>query len=91
MHSTMIGKIEKARRYAEEQNQRIVFHAFEVSLEGDHRNHRVAYNHGTWRCDCETFDHNQYCPHTMALERVLGQMLTPAPQLAPAPELVTAP
>jgi len=79
MTSTMIGKIEKAKRYAEEQEKRIVFNAFEVSLEGDHRNHRVGFDHGRWGCDCETFDHNGYCPHTMAMERVLGEMIAPMP------------
>jgi len=78
----MIGKIEKAKRYAEEHDQRIVFQAFDVTLEGDNRNHRVAFDHGTWGCDCETFDHNGYCPHTMAMERVLGEMIAPMPTVA---------
>ena len=76
MHSTMIGKIEKAKRYAEE-TQRIAFEEFRVTLEGDHRDHIVGYDLGSWSCDCETFAHNGYCPHTMAMERVLGNMLAP--------------
>ena len=79
MHSTMIGKIEKARRYAEEQRERVVFNAFDVTLDGDHRDHHVNFDRGTWGCDCETFDHNGYCPHTMAMERVLGDMIAPTP------------
>jgi hypothetical protein len=76
MHSTMIGKIEKAKRYAEEP-RRIAFDEFRVGLQGDHRHHVVEYRLGTWSCDCETFAHNGYCPHTMAMERVLGEMLAP--------------
>ena len=76
MHSTMIGKIEKARRYAEEP-QRFAFDQFRVHLEGDHRHHVVEYELGAWDCDCETFANNGYCPHTMAMERVLGDMLAP--------------
>lgn len=76
MHSTMIGKIEKAKRYAEEPG-RFAFDEFRVRLEGDHRDHVVEYHFGSWSCDCETFDHNGYCPHTMAMERVLGDMLAP--------------
>jgi hypothetical protein len=76
MHSTMIGKIEKAVRYAREP-ERIAFSDFRVTLEGDHRNHIVTYNHGSWSCDCETIDHTGYCSHTMTMERVLGDMIKP--------------
>jgi hypothetical protein len=79
MHSTMIAKIEKARRYAEEQDKRVVFNAFEVTLEGDHRDHRVTFDRGAWDCDCETFAHNSYCPHTMTMERVLGDRIASLP------------
>lgn len=81
MHSTMYGKIEKAIRYAQEPD-RIVFSDFQVLLEGDHRNHTVNYDRGAWRCDCETMQQHGYCPHSMALERVLGNMLRPMPTTA---------
>jgi hypothetical protein len=35
MDSSMIGKIEKAKRYAAEANRRVVFQAFRVKIEGD--------------------------------------------------------
>lgn len=76
MHSSMIGKIEKAMRYAQEPD-RIVFNDFKVTLEGDNRNHVVSYTHGQWSCDCETIDQAGYCSHTMTMERVLGDMIQP--------------
>lgn len=74
MHSSMIGKVEKAGRYAQE-HERFVFNAFSVTIQGDHRSHAVSYSQGAWACDCESFDHEGYCSHTMAVERVLGPML----------------
>jgi hypothetical protein len=74
MYSTMIGKIEKAIRYSQEP-QRIVFTDFQVTLEGDHRNHQVAFHDGTWGCDCDTFRQTGYCSHSMAMERVLRGMV----------------
>lgn len=82
MHSSMIGKIEKAGRYAREQ-QRFHFNSFQVTLEGDHRNHGVGYDGNDWTCDCEMFEHERYCSHTMAVERVLGDMLVPPTPVAP--------
>jgi hypothetical protein len=38
----MIGKIEKAKRYAQERN-RFQFHSFSVSVEGDNNTHEVKY------------------------------------------------
>jgi hypothetical protein len=74
MNSMMIGKIEKAKRYAEEP-ERIHFHDFQVTLAGNHRPHQVAYHQGDWKCDCEIFGQAGYCSHTMAMERVLGPMI----------------
>ena len=76
MQSSMIGKIEKAGRYAQEQ-QRFNFNAFDITLEGDHSTHAIGFARGAWACDCETFAHEGYCSHTMAVERMLGDMLEP--------------
>ena len=35
----------------------------------------VEYEDGTWRCDCEFFLTRGVCSHTMALERILQDML----------------
>ena len=52
MDSGIIGKIEKARRYAEEPT-RIVFSAFQCTVQGDNRPHTVSYDKAQWSCDCD--------------------------------------
>lgn len=72
----MIGKIEKAKFYAAEP-ERITFDSFNVQIQGDSgRTHDVEYKTGSWSCDCSFFHTRGYCSHTMAMERVLGQMIT---------------
>ena len=70
----MIGKIEKAKRYAEERN-RIHFLSFTVMFNGQHDKHIVTYNDNTWHCDCNFFQTRGVCSHTMALERILESMI----------------
>jgi len=70
----MIGKREKARRYAQER-ERIRFQTFTVTVEGENNSHVVQYDHGKWQCDCEFFRSRGVCSHTMALEIVLENML----------------
>ena len=77
MDSGMIGKIEKAKRYAEERN-RFRFNKFELTFHGDNNNHHVTFSDGNFQCDCEFFITHQRCGHTMALEILLKDMI-PAP------------
>jgi hypothetical protein len=70
----LIGKIEKAKRYAEERD-RIHFNDFTVTLTGENNNHTVHYADGNWKCDCDFFQTRQRCSHTMALEIVLDKMV----------------
>ena len=63
----MIGKREKAKRYAEEQN-RFVLNKFDVTFHGDNNNHHVTFDNGEFQCDCEFFLTHKRCAHTMALE-----------------------
>jgi len=79
MHSSLIGKIEKARRYAEEKD-RIAFTTFTVRFRGEHDEHNVSYQKGRWQCSCHFFSGHGVCSHTMALERVLSGMLPGEPQ-----------
>jgi hypothetical protein len=81
--SGMIGKIQKAKRYAE-QLDRIRFKQFKVTVEGDHHMHLVSYSEGQWSCDCGFFARRGVCSHTMALERILGVMLPVAQEAEPA-------
>jgi len=73
--SSHIADVEKSIRYAHESGRRIVFNRFDATLEGDHRDHAIAYDNGTWTCDCEGHEQNGTCSHTMTLERVLGDMV----------------
>jgi len=70
----LIGKIEKAKRYAEER-ERITFNHFEVTLKGTNNEHIVTYNKGEWQCNCDFFQTRGRCSHTMALETILEGMV----------------
>ncbi len=70
----MIGKIEKGKLYAEERD-RFTFNSFEVQIQGDNNIHVVKYNQGIWNCDCDFFSTRAVCGHTMAMERVLQDMV----------------
>jgi hypothetical protein len=70
----MIGKIEKSKRYAEER-ERIQFVSFEASIEGTNNAHKVRFEQGEWHCDCDFFITRGVCSHTMAMERILNNML----------------
>ncbi len=74
MDSSLIGKIEKARRYAQEPD-RITFSEFIVSFRGENDSHTLSYKDSHWQCSCHYFSSRGLCSHTMALERILGGML----------------
>jgi hypothetical protein len=74
MDNGMIGKIEKAKRYAEER-ERIRVESFRATFDGDNNPHSVEFNGGMWKCDCDFFLRRGVCSHTMALERILERML----------------
>ena len=74
MDSGMIGKREKAKRYAEE-HDRFRFNSFDLTFHGENNNHQVKYEDGKFQCDCEFFITHQRCGHTMALEIILKDMI----------------
>ena len=74
MDSAVIGKIQKAKEYAE-QPERMQFKQFEVHFEGENSTHVVNYKENAWTCTCSFFNTRGFCSHTMALQRVLGKML----------------
>jgi hypothetical protein len=76
MDSGMIGKIQKAKLYAEEP-ERIRFEQFQATFRGTNSQHLVSYQHGSWHCTCNFFAGRGVCSHTMAMERLLGAMLPP--------------
>jgi hypothetical protein len=74
MDSGLIGKIDKAKRYAE-QHERFRFDKFEVAFQGDNSNHYVKFDNGVFKCDCDFFLTHLRCGHSMALEILLKDML----------------
>ena len=79
MHSSLIGKIEKANRYARE-TDRISFDALTVDFRGDNDTHRVSLQSGNWQCNCHYFESFGTCAHILALEKILGDMIPASAQ-----------
>ncbi|ABU57314.1 hypothetical protein [Roseiflexus castenholzii] len=86
MHSDLIGKIEKARRYAEEP-ERIALDEITVRFHGGNNDHRVRLVDGRWTCDCEVFHLRGVCAHVMTLQKVLAPMLS-ADAREPGPVII---
>lgn len=74
MRSSLIGKIEKAKRYAQEPD-RVTILDFTARFRGGHDTHTVSYTQGKWQCSCYFFSQWGTCSHTMALQQMLGNML----------------
>ena len=74
MRSSLIGKIEKAKRYAQEPD-RVTLSDFTAQFRGGHDTHTVNYAQGKWHCSCYFFSQWGTCSHTMALQQMLGNML----------------
>ncbi len=74
MHSSLIGKIEKAKRYAEEP-ERIRFSRFEATFHGEHDEYVVSFADNHWHCTCAFFAGWNVCSHTLAMHRLLTPMM----------------
>ena len=74
MDYSMIGKIEKAKRYAAERD-RIHIESLKVTFDGQNNSHTVLYDNGNWNCDCDFFQSRGRCSHTMALEMILEGLI----------------
>jgi len=74
MQSSLIGKIEKAKRYAQE-TERVTFSELSVKFRGENDNYTTEYKNGKWHCSCPFFSSWGTCSHTMALEKILSNML----------------
>ncbi|HWV23236.1 MAG TPA: hypothetical protein VNZ58_03525 [Thermomicrobiales bacterium] len=90
MNSSMIGKIEKAHRYAQEAD-RVTFNTFDATIRGDNSDYNVRLTEDGWDCSCPTFRSRvlDTCSHVMAMQLMLGDMLrdedrysTPEPMAA---------
>ncbi len=85
MQSSLIGKIEKARRYAQE-TDRVTFKEFSVRFRGENDEYETGYTDGKWHCTCRFFSQWGLCSHTMAMEKILVNMLPAEAQTAPLGE-----
>ena len=74
MQSSLIGKIEKAKRYAQE-TDRITFSGLSVQFHGENNDYTTEFKDGKWHCTCSFFGSWGLCSHTMAMEKILGNML----------------
>jgi hypothetical protein len=83
MQSDLIGKIEKARRYAEEP-ERIQLSELKATFNGGNGDHEISLHNGQWTCNCSFFRNWGTCAHVMAMQKVLNPML---PTQAREPEL----
>ena len=74
MQSSLIGKIEKARRYANEPTRVSIKH-LTATFRGDNHEHTISLADGVLQCECEFFVARAVCCHTMAMERLLSNVL----------------
>ncbi len=87
MRSSLIGKIEKAKRYAQEPD-RVTLSGLTADFRGDNNNYKLSYTDGKWQCNCHFFSQWETCSHTMALQQMLVNML---PKEALTSPIVTQP
>lgn len=74
MQSSLIGKIEKAKRYAQEPD-RVTLLEFSAGFRGDHNSYTVIYKDKKWHCTCHFFSQREICSHTMALQQLFAGVL----------------
>jgi hypothetical protein len=91
MHSSLIGKVEKANRYARELD-RITIERLSLTFRGDNDTHHIGLDAGQWRCTCHYFESWGSCVHLLTLQKVFGVMLPEDAQVSifAAAEAVTA-
>ncbi len=75
MHSDLIGKIDKARRYAQEP-ERIAIDELKARFRGGNNDHTITLSGDHWSCDCDFFRLRRTCAHVMALQKILHPMLS---------------
>jgi hypothetical protein len=74
MQSSLIGKIEKAKLYAQEKD-RVTFSEFTAKFRGENDEYVVGFNGSKWHCTCRFFSQWGLCSHSMALEQIMKDML----------------
>lgn len=87
MHSDLINKIEKAKRYAQEP-ERFTIENIQARFRGGD-DHVIALQNNTWSCDCNFFHSWQTCSHVMAVQKLLAPMLTADARRPAGPDFVS--
>ena len=59
MHSSIIGKIDKARKYAEEKD-RVSITSLKATFQGNHNTYELEFASGSWHCECRSFPHQRH-------------------------------
>ena len=77
MNSSIIGKIEKAHRYAQEPD-RVRLNGINATFRGSHDDYTVSLEDGRWNCTCHAFSSHSVgtCAHVMAIQQMLAPMLS---------------
>jgi hypothetical protein len=86
MHSSLIGKIEKANRYARELD-RITIERLALTFRGDNDTHHVTLDGDAWHCTCHFFEGYRTCVHVLATQKFLGVTLPETAQTSLFAEL----
>ncbi len=73
----IVSDVKKAKRYAQERD-RIQILSFACSFEGYNKTHIVTYDDGAWTSTASFFAQRGVCSHTMALEKILKDWVSPA-------------
>jgi hypothetical protein len=74
MDTSMIGKIQKAKEYAQEP-ERVTFNSFQAEFRGNNDTYTVTLTPEGWECTCPGYSKYRICPHIMTLEKVFAPML----------------
>ncbi len=72
----VVSDVDKANRYTAERDRLRIQH-FRARFRGSNNDHLVEYEAGRWSCDAPSFARLGISSHTIALERLLGEMVIP--------------
>lgn len=86
MHSDLIGKIEKARHYAQEP-ERVDLGELKATFRGGN-DHTITLSDDKWYCDCRFFRDWDTCSHVMAMQKMLEPMLSEQARQAGGPAVM---
>ena len=78
MDSGLIGKLDKAKRYAQEPH-RFHFEALTVKIDGENNSHFFRFADNKWDCDCDYFRSRGVFTHSLTLTNYILKGMVPVP------------